>query len=699
MPHRLGSRVMIPALAAVLGGFGAAACDDASGTGADGSIGGGADGPVADGGSGQDAEPTCTSTPSGKFNPGIECRWDGPPLGDPYAGYDDVVSTPVVINLTDDNTNGQVDLGDIPDIAFIAYRLQEDGCCNKNGVLRVVSGGCGAEGKLAQHFSIGQAEIQADLGIANLWLDNSGGLAVGDIDADGSVDIVATTNLGGTIAFERNGKVKWYQPDYPKGADHLAGTQPALADIDGDGAPEVIQGRVVLRGEDGKLKWQGDAGLGTNGFMGPVTTLGDLDLNGQLDLLAGGTNYAPNGMVRWNATFTTPISATNCAAQGRPCDGFTATGNFDADQEGEVVVVRAGVIYLFNHDGSPLEVGGAPVEITIPKIDCALNEGGPPTVADFDGDGEPEIGVAAADHYVVADLECLMVPRPAACSDKGIRWKVNNDDCSSRVTGSSVFDFDADGRAEVVYADELHFRIFDGSTGMVRLDQPNHSHTRLEMAIVADTDNDGNAEIVYVENATGGGTTQGIRVIGDATDSWSATRRVWNQHSYHVTNVSELGQIPAHEPPNWLEPTPNTASKKMNNFRQNLPEADALAAPDLTLVIGLDGKGVCNVDAKVCNDGDIVAGAGVPVRFWNKTTGAEITCTNAPVVTSVPLAPGQCELLHCGLPENPNGPIDVRGCVDNPGLDCTSAGGQNNECREGNNRSEIAADLHCKPIG
>jgi FG-GAP-like repeat len=662
------------------------------GDGGDGDGGAGnPDGPTPDGGA-----PTCTVSPTGQFNPQVECRWDTPPAGTPYAKYDDVVSTPVVINLTDDNGDGKVDLSDIPDIAFVAYRYQEDGCCNQNGVLRVVSGSCGADGILAQHYVVGANEIEADIGVAGVWLDNSGGLAAGDIDGDGSVDLVATTNHGGTIAFERDGHVKWYQPDYPTGDDHLAGTQPALADLDGDGHPEVIQGRVVLNGADGSLKWAGTAGLGTNGFMGPVSSLGDLDRDGQLDLLAGNTMYDAGGTARWSYTYATPITMANCKDQGYPCDGFTATGNFDSDADGEVVIVRAGVIYILKADGSPLMVNGAPVQITIPKDDCALNEGGPPTVADFDGDGQPEIGVAAADYYVVADLECLADPLPAQCSDPGIRWKTPNFDCSSRVTGSSVFDFDGDGRAEVAYADEQSFRILDGVDGHVRLMQPNTSHTRLEMPIIVDTDNDGNAEIVYVENAYNG-TTQGIRVMGDATDSWSATRRVWNQHSYHVTNVTELGAIPQHEPINWLEPTSATQSHVMNDFRQNLPETDALAAPDLRVMVSLDDV-TCSIVANVCNEGDIVAGAGVPVTFWNPD-GTEIQCTGGPVATTQPLQPGACEAVSCGLPSSPDGTIEVRACVDNGGFDCAGDTGQNRECDEGNNLDDTSGDLHCQVIG
>jgi hypothetical protein len=684
-------------------------CGGGSGGGLDGG-GAGGDGSVAEvdagGGPGADGgEPGCVFQPTGQFNPTLECAWNAPPEGSPYPTFDDVVMTPVVVNLTDDNADGVVDLADVPDVAFVSYSLQTGscpagatcGCCNSSGVLRVVSGGC-TGGVLAPHFTVGAAEIEADTGVAGVWLDNSGGLAAGDLDGDGSVDLVATLRNGGTIAFERDGRVKWLQVDHPKGADHLAATQPAIADLDADGAPEVIQGRVVLRGADGSLAWQGTAGVGTNGFMGPVTVAGDVDLDGSLEVLAGGTLYRADGTPAWSFDYPIAITSNNCQASGFPCDGFTATGNFDGDPQGEIVVARAGTIYLLEHDGTPLLLGGAPVQITIPVDDCGKNEGGPPTVADFDGDGEAEIGVAGADYYIVADLECLAAPTPAQCSDPGIRWRVANFDCSSRVTGSSVFDFEGDGRAEVVYADEESFRILDGIDGSVKLSIPNHSHTRLEMPIVVDVDNDGNAEIVFIENASGGA-TQGVRIYGDATDSWVPTRRIWNQHSYHVTNVTELGAIPAGEPANWLEATDATLSGVMNNFRQNLPEANTFAAPDLTLELTVDAA-ACALSATVCNAGDIVVGAGVRVRFYDDTTSAEIPCAGGPVATTQPLAPGACETLACEWPSPaPSGAVDVRACVDNEGIDCApGASGANNECVEDNNLAEASGANGCAQI-
>ncbi|EKU96918.1 hypothetical protein Lepto7375DRAFT_0844 [Leptolyngbya sp. PCC 7375] len=111
------------------------------------------------------------------------------------------------------------------------------------------------------------------------------------------------------------------------------------------------------------------------------------------------------------------------------------------------------------------------------------NGGGPPTIADFDGDGEPEIGVAGSNLYVALE------------TDGSIKWTSPTRDASSAATGSSVFDFDGDGKAEVVYNDELNLRIYDGNDGTVIYSLPNSSGTLLEYPLIVDVDADGEAEI------------------------------------------------------------------------------------------------------------------------------------------------------------------------------------------------------------
>ena len=47
------------------------------------------------------------------------------------------------------------------------------------------------------------------------------------------------------------------------------------------------------------------------------------------------------------------------------------------------------------------------------------------------------------------------------------------------------------------------------------------------------------------------GVTYGSKVYTDAMNRWVPTRSIWNQHSYHITNVNDDGKIPTIRKPNW----------------------------------------------------------------------------------------------------------------------------------------------------
>ena len=128
-----------------------------------------------------------------------------------------------------------------------------------------------------------------------------------------------------------------------------------------------------------------------------------------------------------------------------------------------------------------------------------------------------------------------------------------------RPAGQTFADFDADGAAEVVFADEVAFYVFDGASGAVIYQNDEHVHgTAWEYPVIADVDHDGHAEIILGSRNAGGAGWTGITVIGDASDSWAPARPIWNQHAYHITNVNSDGSIPATQVENWLT---------WNNFR------------------------------------------------------------------------------------------------------------------------------------
>ena len=126
--------------------------------------------------------------------------------------------------------------------------------------------------------------------------------------------------------------------------------------------------------------------------------------------------------------------------------------------------------------------------------------GGPVTIGDFNNDGLPEIGIASAGLFGVYDPKCKGYV-PGECADKYVLWERWSQDQSSGTTGSSLFDFDGDGQAEAVYADECFTRVYDGKTGTVLFSAKRSSTTSIEGPVIADIDNDGSAEILMGSDA------------------------------------------------------------------------------------------------------------------------------------------------------------------------------------------------------
>ncbi len=439
---------------------------------------------------------------------------------------------------------------------------------------------------------------EADPGV----LEATGNLAAGDLDGDGHNEIVGAGAYAGTYAYRSDGSLMW-EAATPTAVDRglryerSIGTAPTIADLNGDGHPDVIVGHNVIDGTTGTPLWTGntDTGKGINTFLGPIACVADLDGDGSDEVIAGPTAFHADGSIYWNDFGSVP-------------DGLCAVADIWPSRPGpEVVLVSAGYVRILDgHTGEVLWV-----DALVGRVDLAL--GGAPTVADFNGDGHLEIGVANGNEYGVYDPLCTGADMPHGCEARGLLWSSPTSDASSSGTGSSVFDFNGDGRAEVVYNDEHYFRIYDGVTGNVLFQRHNSSRTRTENPTIADVNNDGNADIIFSANAEAyflrdWYTDPGVEVWGDARGRWVEARRIWNEHAYHITNVDENGHIPAHE------------AATFTSYRQNEREGgDVLAAPDLWGGHGSFtclGSGRARLTVNVQNWGLERAGAGIVVAFY-----------------------------------------------------------------------------------
>jgi hypothetical protein len=546
----------------------------------------------------------------GGFTPVLE--WYAPGFGAAYV-------TPVVANLTDDNVNGIIDSEDIPDVALIS--------------------------------TSGQITVMSGDGITTHWTayapgSEPGTLAIGDLDNDGFAEVVASTSDGRVHAYHgEDGTVLW-EVSTPLGTIPVCGGI-SIYDLDGDGFAEVVQGNVILNGQTGAVRGVGSYGRGTGyggGYYAAFGVAADIDQDGDLEVVTGNALYDADGNTIW---------------YNGQSDAFVAVANFDDDEYGEIVATwYPGMVRLQDDDGTVLW-SGSYTGSTI----------GPPTVADFDNDGEPEIGVAGMGQYVVIDTNGTLL------------WSRATTDYSSGFTGSAVFDFEGDGQAEAVYADENSLWVYDGATGAVKLEETRHSSaTCSESPAIADVDNDGHAEILYSSYPYSGSET-GVSVVGDADDSWMPARTIWNQHSYSITNVNDDGTIPAYPETNWAT---------YNNFRSGDLAAATGGAMSDAVPVDLD---VCTEE---CDDGRLrvivrVGSAGVEAlpegvqwRLYADQSGAWVEVANGS--TAGVLEPGESS---SGVPVDLS-PDDVPGGRLRLVVDDLGGGiGALTECHEENNAVEV----------
>jgi hypothetical protein len=552
--------------------------------------------------------PKCEYHPTSDFTPTVKFSWGGD-TAPPYSS--DVMMAPIVVNLDDDNCDMKVNQDDIPEIVFSTFT---GGAYFKQGTLHAIS--------------IVNGQLVDKLTVPNV-VQPGGGLAAADLDGDGRPEIVGCMNPGpsgaaccdalaqntGAIAFKADGTTLWTSPDTSQ--VHCGYEAPVIGDLDGDGHPEVVIGWTVLDGATGAVKKNLDP---TATYGAKITGLSDLDGDGHLDVTDGQRAYRADGTVIWDL---------RSGSDAIPV-GYHAVGDFDLDGKPEVVVISSSgphTMSLVTYDpmsASHAKVIRKGVDINNGNSTAAFcgvaseYGGGPPTVADFNGDGVPDVGAAGAVGYVVFDGAKMM---NAAIPNASLAlWFKTTHDCSSAVTGSSVFDFDGDGRAEVVYSDEYHLWMYDGQTGNNLIPSTcNTTGTLWEYPVVADVDNDGQADIVVASNAYGitcpddGSKQSGIRILGSASAGWVRTRRIWNEHTYHITNVSESGQVPANELANWTQ-------MGLNNYRLNRQPGSVFAAPDAVVSVGprCDASGYALV-ATVRNLGTAPLPAGVAVGFYEGT--------------------------------------------------------------------------------
>jgi uncharacterized membrane protein len=448
--------------------------------------------------------------------------------------------------------------------------------------------------------------------------------ALADLDGDGNAEIIVMGS-DGTAAFHHDGAVYWFTDTIKSRASeggYWGWGGPSIGNLDLDPDPEIVlaaynDGLYVLDHDGTQLFYT------PTGIYPTVPVLADLTGDGVLDILYAQNktisllDYYNGGVIEWTRTHT--YTGYSLSTFGTP-----AIADVDGKQPGgdagpEVVINWGSYVDVLDEDGSLLWNYSLGYDYYRPS---------PITIADVDGDGEIELLTASAYHVGFwVEYHTLFVLN----ADGTLLWQQNMGDKSASASGVATQDLDGDGVWEVIWNGQNEgFTLMNGPDGEKIFNEPfTESGTILDYPTLGDVDGDGFAEVV-----TGG--TNGLFVIGH-DGLWGDSRPLWNQHNYHITNVNDDLSIPANEPNSW---------EAHNTYRTQTSERNPMPSYALTISHTVGAEGVTVLTTTFNVPPDVQAG---PLYGWSYTVDTAspvVTRTFESVLTG--LQPGEARLVAEG---------------------------------------------------
>ncbi len=321
---------------------------------------------------------------------------------------------------------------------------------------------------------------------------------VGDLDADGSDEIIITSYDGYVYVVNTNGTIKWLRDINAP----LAFVSPALADFNMDGLLEIVFGtfpesvsKVVMLNHDGTDVQGWPQYLGEYYITTPA--IGDVDADGQLEIVAATQEYyredskllvyvwKHNGsnLSGWPKEFEIGKTGLDCAST-------PSIGDIDEDGYLEIVVgFKDGTVHVLNHDGTA--VTGWPVDASDHSGFLALTHTG---LGDVDNDGHLEIvGIVSGQGFIhVWDRNGNEKPG----------WP--KDISGYSVSPPSLSDLDNDGDLEIIAHSNIDKMYAWHHNGQIVAGWPIDLEERINPywppAVIGDIDDDGFPEIIAVSD-------------------------------------------------------------------------------------------------------------------------------------------------------------------------------------------------------
>jgi len=623
------------------------------------------------------------------------CPFPQDPSANPFAG----IGAPAVSGQNTADTQSKVSVGDVdgdgvPD-AVITSKW--------NSEIRVVATTNGqADGSDAgdiksDYKTTGQgAKIFSGTGgckPTNLLFEHENLIA--DINKDGKAELFGVvSNRGGNpstpptcfflVGFR-------YAPDdlVPLyNAINLGTNRPGtfgIADMDGDGRAEIYLRDRIYAAETGALLATGNGNWDLDVTSAPVAVnvLGD----NKMELVCGTKIFSIPSLTNRNPA--TPAALT----LARDMNTITANKAFvkltidpveygedthsscsvaDIDRDGFIDVIISGALNSVTGPTSVFywNVQKNTVSFFSPP-DPSYANGWPwgtgrVNIGDANGDGRSDLSFIAG-----ARLWCMTTDAGGNIVPLWAAPRVINDTRSGVLT-VTIYDFNNDGKPEMVYRDSQELVVIDGTTGTVKQwSAVCQSHTYTEGPIIADVNGDGATDICVPCNRNNSFDINDpiqqqalgeVRLFFSNATQWLPTRKVWNQPGYFVVNIKDDLTLPFPQLDQNLifsnTPCPNGVpgpQMPLNVFLNQVPfmgldGCPLFPRPDLAFDGDVPGAGDTNGDGVVTPAVEVIppvcGDLAVRVRFNIINSG------DLPISDNVPVSFFQGDPRNPGLPSD-----------------------------------------------
>ncbi len=427
---------------------------------------------------------------------------------------------------------------------------------------------------------------------------------------------------------------------------------PGVADFDGDGDVEIYYKNEIMDATTGNILVAGDGNWQTDYTHGSLAldVLPDAfctDCAG-LELITGNEIWAINETAGTRTLakdmdddITDPTRHYYPKYYSLWEDQWSAVSAADYNLDGNVDILMTGALGTTTqqYNGTTTiffwDVTNSTVTTYHDPSNDFVRGAGRINIGDVDGDG-------------LLNANFVMNQKLYSLDENfDVHWIKGIPEGTSGFAGCSIFDFDGNGKMEIVYRSEQSVLIINGADGTTRKELACVSRTQEEYPVIADVDGDGASEICvtcYFNDATPfnpytNSQFSHVRLYESDGEAWMPARSVWNQHGYFNVNINDDLTVPRQIQDHWVEFSDGVCqysdgstipfpSRSLNSFISQAPVLDKdgcvkFVSPDMVILgntisatrVQCPFAGI-DVTFTLSNQGDADISGRLPVSYY-----------------------------------------------------------------------------------